>query len=486
MANLTREEQAEQIEMDPKKSGFEVLGHLVKVEFSDGFRSRELKYPVKNGALIGRMSKQCDVVISDRLVSRIQAKIYLEGGEIFFETISKTNASTVNKIPVHWNSDRVELQDGDEMEMGESKYIWKECVRRPIGEVKIRKKMETIGMRKAVEPGSSRIQQEMDTSLASNPSSVKSLRAKLCRRSASQSKEKSSEQEGHKISSVDKNSKTNLVDIETSPNGYRLIEAVCPWFKMNGECWKGEFCDLKHVQNAKGEKQSDLSLSQLRLKAEPSENSPMEALPSPRRSRGAERLETAPSTSSSMLEAAPSGTSPTSCRGVVRLEAAPSTKSHKGALRQVVVDGSNVGMAHGGHEQFSVRGISICVEYFTKLGHKTLVMMPKHRWTRASTKEREVLDSLEKSKVLFYTPGRNTPTGRSWFCHDDRFLVEYAARHGGVVLTNDNYKDLADEPTFSDTIENRLLPFMWVEDTLMIPNDPLGRNGPKLEQFLKK
>ena len=174
-----------------------------------------------------------------------------------------------------------------------------------------------------------------------------------------------------------------------------------------------------------------------------------------------------------------------SSKGVVKLETKPYQKAQSKSLRQVVIDGSNVGMAHGGHEQFSVKGISICVKYFTKLGHKTVVMLPKHRWTRASTKEREVLDSLEQSKVLFYTPARSTPTN-SWFCHDDRFLVEYATKNGGIVLTKDNYRDLSDEPKFKDTIENRLLTYMWVEDTLMIPNDPMGRDGPKLEQFLRK
>jgi ribonuclease ZC3H12 len=174
-----------------------------------------------------------------------------------------------------------------------------------------------------------------------------------------------------------------------------------------------------------------------------------------------------------------------SSKGVVKLKTKPYKEAPSNVLRQVVIDGSNVGMAHGGHEHFSVKGISICVKYFTKLGHKTVVMLPRHRWTRASTKEREDLDSLERSNVLFYTPARKTPKN-SWFCHDDRFIVDYATKHGAIVLTKDNYRDLNDEPTFRNTIENRLLTYMWVDNTLMIPNDPMGRDGPKLEQFLRK
>jgi len=156
-------------------------------------------------------------------------------------------------------------------------------------------------------------------------------------------------------------------------------------------------------------------------------------------------------------------------------------------LREVVVDGSNVGMHHAGHHNkpFSVKGISICVEHFQKMGHNIIVMMPRHRWGRATQQEKEILDALESEKILFYTPARKTPTN-SWTCYDDRFIVQYAATRGAVVLSNDNYRDLKDEPKFKDTIENRILPYTWVFDELMLPDDPMGRHGPKLDDFLRK
>ena len=47
-----------------------------------------------------------------------------------------------------------------------------------------------------------------------------------------------------------------------------------------------------------------------------------------------------------------------------------------------------------------------------------------------------------------------------------------------------------EEESFKDAIEKRLLNFNFVtdkdgiSDTFMVPHDPRGKNGPRLEQFL--
>jgi len=41
-----------------------------------------------------------------------------------------------------------------------------------------------------------------------------------------------------------------------------------------------------------------------------------------------------------------------------------------GQKRLIVIDGSNVGYSHGLHETFSLHGVCICIEYFTKMGHE--------------------------------------------------------------------------------------------------------------------
>ncbi|KPJ18598.1 Protein KHNYN [Papilio machaon] len=67
-----------------------------------------------------------------------------------------------------------------------------------------------------------------------------------------------------------------------------------------------------------------------------------------------------------------------------------------------------------------------------------------------------------------------------------QYIVQCAAAFDGVIVSCDNYRDLHSEnPRWRFVIENRLLPFTWVGDMIMFPKDPLGRNGPTLEQFLK-
>ena len=66
-----------------------------------------------------------------------------------------------------------------------------------------------------------------------------------------------------------------------------------------------------------------------------------------------------------------------------------------------------------------------------------------------------MMDELQEQEILSYTPHRRIE-GRSWNCYDDRFIVEYAAKHKGIVVTNDNYRDLISESEeFREQIETR-------------------------------
>lgn len=68
-----------------------------------------------------------------------------------------------------------------------------------------------------------------------------------------------------------------------------------------------------------------------------------------------------------------------------------------------------------------------------------------------------------------------------------RFILQYATLTEGVVVSSDNFRDLYDENSgWRETIEKRLLMPTWADQgTIMFPNDPLGRNGPTLDQFLR-
>lgn len=163
-------------------------------------------------------------------------------------------------------------------------------------------------------------------------------------------------------------------------------------------------------------------------------------------------------------------------------------KVNRSGLRPIVIDGSNVAMEHGRQQGiFSSKGIKMVVDYFLNRGHKNIVtFVPQFRNKCGKAKNREILDQLYKKGYLVFTPSRETISGRIT-SYDDTFILDYAAKHGGVVISRDNYRDLANEKSeWRDVVEEKILmPTFVGEHNLMWPHDPLGKHGPNLDQFLK-
>ncbi|MBN3308227.1 probable ribonuclease ZC3H12C isoform X1 [Amia ocellicauda] len=160
-------------------------------------------------------------------------------------------------------------------------------------------------------------------------------------------------------------------------------------------------------------------------------------------------------------------------------------------LRPIVIDGSNVAMSHGNKEVFSCHGIKLAVDWFLDRGHKDItVFVPAWRKEQsrpdALITDQEILRRLEKEKILVFTPSRRVQ-GRRVVCYDDRFIVKLAYESDGIIVSNDNYRDLANEkPEWKKFIDERLLMYSFVNDKFMPPDDPLGRHGPSLDNFLRK
>ncbi|KAM4560184.1 putative ribonuclease ZC3H12C isoform 1-T2 [Odontesthes bonariensis] len=160
-------------------------------------------------------------------------------------------------------------------------------------------------------------------------------------------------------------------------------------------------------------------------------------------------------------------------------------------LRPIVVDGSNVAMSHGNKEVFSCQGIQLAVDWFLERGHQNItVFVPAWRKEQsrpdAPITDQEILRRLEKEKILVFTPSRRVQ-GRRVVCYDDRFIVKLAYESDGIIVSNDNYRDLANEkPEWKKFIDERLLMYSFVNDKFMPPDDPLGRHGPSLDNFLRK
>ncbi|XP_041798485.1 endoribonuclease ZC3H12A [Chelmon rostratus] len=160
-------------------------------------------------------------------------------------------------------------------------------------------------------------------------------------------------------------------------------------------------------------------------------------------------------------------------------------------LRPVVIDGSNVAMSHGNKDVFSCRGIQLAVNFFLDRGHNTItVFVPTWRKEQprpdAPITDQHILMELEKKKIVVFTPSRRVG-GKRVVCYDDRFIVKLAYESDGVIVSNDTYRDLQGErPEWKKCIEERLLMYSFVNDKFMPPDDPLGRHGPSLDNFLRK
>lgn len=146
--------------------------------------------------------------------------------------------------------------------------------------------------------------------------------------------------------------------------------------------------------------------------------------------------------------------------------------------------------SHGNKEVFSCHGIKICVDWFRARGHFDItVFVPK--WRKEASRPdnpitgQEILGELERDRLLVFTPSRHV-SGKRMVCYDDRYILRLAADDDGIVVSNDNYRDLAQEsPEFRRVVEERILMYSFVNDRFMPPDDPLGRTGPTLDNFLR-
>uniref|UniRef100_A0A2H8U1Y0 Putative ribonuclease ZC3H12D n=1 Tax=Melanaphis sacchari TaxID=742174 RepID=A0A2H8U1Y0_9HEMI len=153
------------------------------------------------------------------------------------------------------------------------------------------------------------------------------------------------------------------------------------------------------------------------------------------------------------------------------------TPSANRKLRPIIIDGLNIGHAHGSGV-FSGKGIELCIQFFTDLGHKDIVaFIPQHRQGPPGSESNTILNKLVKKGQICFTPSRKVQNLRMT-CYDDRIILNYAHQCGGVVVSNDNYRDLYDESeAFKEIIENRQVMVTFVRDQIIVPEDQYNRKS---------
>jgi ribonuclease ZC3H12 len=125
--------------------------------------------------------------------------------------------------------------------------------------------------------------------------------------------------------------------------------------------------------------------------------------------------------------------------------------------------------SHGNKEAFSCRGIQLCVEWFQARGHTEItVFVP--RWRKETSRperpitDQEILNDMERDRTLVFTPSRLVG-GKRVACYDDRYILRLANETDGIVVSNDNYRDLLSQnPEFRKVVEERILMYSFVND----------------------
>ncbi|CAI6352427.1 unnamed protein product [Macrosiphum euphorbiae] len=140
-------------------------------------------------------------------------------------------------------------------------------------------------------------------------------------------------------------------------------------------------------------------------------------------------------------------------------------------LRPIIIDGLNIGHAHG-LGTFSVKGIEICIKFFTDRGHKdVLAFIPVHQRGPPGSERKTMFDNLYNKGQVCFTPSRKINNLRMT-CREDRMMLGYANKCDGVVVSNDNFRDLYDEnEAFKEIIEKRLVMVTFVKDDIIVPED---------------
>lgn len=152
--------------------------------------------------------------------------------------------------------------------------------------------------------------------------------------------------------------------------------------------------------------------------------------------------------------------------------------------RIILLDGTDIALEHGKHKIYSATGIKLANDYFRNLGNQTQIIIPAMRLNPGNCDDHFILHELKEKNLLILTPSFGIEDSKGMSL-DDRFMLRIAFEHDTAILSNDSFKNLYLESTdYQKVIDNRIIPFSWNKDDLLIPEKPYGHNGPSLAEIL--
>lgn len=193
----------------------------------------------------------------------------------------------------------------------------------------------------------------------------------------------------------------------------------------------------------------------------------------------------------------------------------------KSNLRPIIVDSNDVALSsHSNKQVFLFSRIKQVVDYFEKRNHQIYVILSSWRkeqimasplsnsassltnsvqnTTQQSsttlqqqqqqqplTPDQQALIEMEQKNQVYYTPSKRVGAKRI-VCDDDSYMLKLCVAKMGIIVSNDNFKRFLNySDDFKLVIEERVLMYSFIDNTFMPAEDPLGKNGPSLDNFLR-
>jgi len=159
--------------------------------------------------------------------------------------------------------------------------------------------------------------------------------------------------------------------------------------------------------------------------------------------------------------------------------------------RIIIIDGQNIALNHGKSIIFSCKGIQIAIDYFKNLGHEVKVLLPKWRsFIDSDINKRQCVDFnlltvLDNNNYIYYTPENKKINGSTIQYDMYKYLLNICERINGIIVTQYKFKHLLENKKYEDIINNRILYYSFIGDIFIIPDDPCGKYGPDIDEFLK-
>ncbi|KAI6179223.1 hypothetical protein M3Y98_00587200 [Aphelenchoides besseyi] len=133
--------------------------------------------------------------------------------------------------------------------------------------------------------------------------------------------------------------------------------------------------------------------------------------------------------------------------------------------RLIVIDGCNIGRAScgSGREKVNCLGLLCVARYFVVRGFDVVIFIPSsyNNALNQNVAFSTILAKLQTMGILGFTASRTAVNSRRrgiQLNYDDLYVLDYAAQHGGSVLSGDFYEDILNDARhsqFIDVIRNR-------------------------------